>query len=360
MFGNLKAQNLPTDDDMGEQNMSLEDLEARQEDLFDKIREDNTVKEVDLFSAMESLHYERSTLQFIKNQFQKHNSVPQDVINLMYHQDPDTLEVFPNLFSTLENHTPSNITGATAEIDAALEAINKTTQKTVNTSVKSAERGVKTNLKAAASLAAVVAAIGGFVYLVRKIVSFKNQNKVPTYDEMSQVLDALSSTNEDIISFARDVIDKKLYENKNSVQTRANQFFKKYGDTLNMSFDNTGRKVVYGEIYNTVQKTTLEEAGYDGKALTEISEKIKTITLKINKKSSELYAVLSEINSHSERVARDLNLTNAEAAVIHENLFMASNFIDILMHQTHTALEEAETYVKRIEDMIKKDEKESS
>ena len=360
MFDRSKAQKLPSDRDIMSRNMSLEALEAHDDQLFDEIREGSEAEEVDLSSTMETLHYERSTLQFIKNYIQENNKAPQDVVQLMCQQDSSVADVFPNLVGSLQTNESVDVEAITQEIDFALEGIKNATYKTVNASVKSSKLALKKNVKVAASLAATVAVVSGLVYSIRKINEFVSRNKIPTYDELSTVLETVNSSTDDVISFGRDVIDNKLYERKDDIFTRADEFINKYGDILNISIDKTGRKVSHKSVYSTVRSTTLEEAGYDAKALSNMSEKVKTINISMEKKNSQISALLDEFDSICENAVNDSNLTDSETSAICENIYIASELVDVFIYQSRSALKDAEMYIKRIDKLVKEDGQQSS
>lgn len=360
MFNSLKAQDLPSDADIASMNVGLEELEVRVDTLFDEAHEASEQEEVDLLAGTEALHYEISTLQYMRDYVQQHNSVPHDVVHLMHQQDPDVVTYFPSLFSALQANEDIDTTAITQEIDSALEALKGASYKTINNSLNAAKKASRGRVKSAASLAAGVAAIVGIVYAVRKIAEYVNRNKIPTYDELREVLDTVYSSTDDIISFGRDVIDKKLYERRDDVFKRADEFLKKHGDTLNISMDTKGNRIIYLDVYKTVRNTTLGEAGYDAKAFNDIKEKVKTINTDIDKKSSKILALLSELDSVSQTALNNLNITDAESNVVYQNMYIVSEIMNAFMMQSGKALKDAEHYIKRMSKMAERDANQAS
>ena len=360
MFKSPNARSLPSDTDIATMDMSLEDLEAHIDTLFDDMQEASEQEEVDLLSGTEALHYEISTLQYVKDHIQQTHTVPEDVVHLMHRQDPDVVDCFPNLFGALQTNEAIDALVITQEMDSALESLKNASYKNIQSSVKSAKKASSGRLKSAASLAAGVAAIAAVGYAIHKIVEYTARNKIPTYDELREVLDAIHSSTDDIMSFGRDIIDKKLYERRDDVYKRADEFLKKYGDTLNISMDTKGNRVVHLDVYKTVRNTTLSEAGYDAKAINDIKEKVRAINMDIDKKSSKIFALLSEIDSVSRSALNNLNLTDSEADVITQNIYITSELMGVFMTQSGNALDAAEQYIKRMVKMAEKDANQAS
>ena len=329
------------------------DLEARVDTLFDETHETSEQEEVDLLAGIEALHYEISTLQYVKDYVQQHNAIPENVVQLMHQQDPDVVNHFPNLFNAVQANEEIDALAITEEIDDALETLRGASYKAIVGVLKLTKKATVKLVSTVASFATTIAIISGILYALGKATAHADRNKIPTYNEMSKILDTLKSGTDAIITFGQDVINKKLYERQDGVGKHAEKVLRKHGDILKIEMDTKNKIRVSSEVgpYTTTRDTTLEDAGYDEKAFRDIQRKIKEISSHIDTKSDKIDALISKMDQMSKNVYENEDIPNDQKM----NIYATAEIINIYVSAIDETLSDTNTYIKRMAKMAKKD-----